>query len=326
MAMSVKATRFIGCDVGKSEIVVCDSTNDRITKLPNRPQALAAFAATLDGSCLVICEATGGYEVALLEALEAAGIAAHRADARKVKAFIRSYGTLGKSDGIDARGLMRYGQEREPRLTRWRAPTRVCIRLNLLVKARNDFVVERVAYRNRVAAPGAKVAARYLNATLRCLDQQIRAIEAEIKSLIREEPWLRDSVKALKAIVGIGDTTAHALVALMPELGHLTRRQAAALAGLAPHPRQSGATDGYRRTRGGRPELRAALFMAGLSAARHNPTLRAFYKRLIGTGKAKLVATIAVMRKLVILCNATLSTLRAKLQLAEGERPAVAST
>jgi transposase len=320
----VRPTRFIGCDVGKAEIVVCDSADKRIVKIPNRPKDLAAFAAKLDDSCLVICEATGGYETALLEAMETAGQPAHRADARKVKAFMRSFGTLGKSDSIDARALGAYGQDREPTLTRWRAPTRVCIRLQALVKARNDFVQERVACKNRLAAPGADAVARYLRPTLRCLEQQIRAIETEIKALIKTEPWLRDAIKLLKTIVGIGDTTAHALVALMPELGHLNRRQAAALAGLAPHPNQSGTSDRYRRTRGGRPEVRAALFMAALSAARHDPTLSAFYKRLIASGKSKLVATVAVMRKLVVICNAKLANIR-QLADASKERPAVAS-
>ena len=213
MTARIRPTRFIGCDVGKAEIVVYDNADKRITKIPNRPKELAAFAAQLDDTCLVICEATGGYETALLEALETAGQAAHRADARKVKAFIRSFGTLGKSDSIDARALSSYGQEREPTLTRWQAPTRICIRLQALVKARNDFVQERVACQNRLLAPGADAVARYLRPTLRCLNQQIRAIETEIKALIQTEPWLRDAIKVLKAIVGIGHTTAHALLA-----------------------------------------------------------------------------------------------------------------
>ena|ERR1700722_14999053 len=112
-------SRYIGCDVGKAEIVVFDGKTGKTLKLSNQPHALAAFAATLDAGCLVVCEATGGYELALLAALLAAGIAAHRADARKVKAFIRSLGTLGKTDAIDARALASYAQERQHRLSLW---------------------------------------------------------------------------------------------------------------------------------------------------------------------------------------------------------------
>jgi transposase len=113
-------TRFVGCDVGKLEIVVFDSKTACTRRVPNEPRALAAFAAALTPTALVICEATGGYEAALLDALVEAGRPAHRADARKVKAFIRSLGTLGKTDAIDARALARYGQERHDRLTPWR--------------------------------------------------------------------------------------------------------------------------------------------------------------------------------------------------------------
>ena len=107
-------------------------------------------------------------------------------------------------------------------------------------------------------------------------------------------------------MAGVGAATAAALLALMPELGQLDRRQVAALAGLAPHPRQSGATEAYRRTRGGRPEVKRVLFMAALSAARYNETLRIVYQRLLANGKCKLVALTAIMRKLIVIANAKL--------------------
>jgi transposase len=118
------------------------------------------------------------------------------------------------------------------------------------------------------------------------------------------------AVNGLVAIPGVGQKTAAALIALMPELGSLSRRQAVALAGLAPHPNQSGQTDAYRRTRGGRPEVKRVLFMAAISAAKHNPTLSAFYKRL-SAGKKPLVAILAIMRKLVVIANAKLTTANA---------------
>jgi transposase len=297
---------FIGCDVGKAAIVVFDSRDTRAPSIPNQPDALAAFAKSLDPSCFVVCEATGGHETALLAAMVSAGVPVHRADARKVKAFIRSYGTLGKTDAIDARALARYGAERHPGLARWQPCDAWRGQLQDLVLTRNDLVATRVAYANRLDAPGTKAGTPFIEAVLAALDAQILAIDAATTALIRDNTPLRQAVKTLTSITSIGVVTATSLLALMPELGHLDRRQAAALGGLAPHPNQSGASDGYRRTKGGRPEVRKALFMAALSAARHHKTLRPFYEKLIANGKKKLVALAAVMRKLLIICNAVL--------------------
>lgn len=297
---------FIGCDVGKAAIVVFDSRDNRTQFIPNQPDALATFAKSLDPTCFVVCEATGGHEAALLAATVSARIPVHRADARKVKAFIRSYGTLGKTDAIDARALARYGAERAPSLARWQPRDAWRDQLQDLVLTRNDLVATRVAYANRLGAPGAKAGAPFLKAILAALDAQILAVDAATTTLVRDNAPLRQAVATLTSITSIGAVTATSLLALMPELGHLDRRQVAALGGLAPHPNQSGASDGYRRTKGGRPEVRKALFMAALSAARHHKTLRPFYEKLIANGKKKLVALAAVMRKLLIICNAVL--------------------
>ena len=138
------------------------------------------------------------------------------------------------------------------------------------------------------------------------MDEQIKRIDAEIAALINDHSSLRAADKALRGIKGIGPKVAASLLALMPELGRLNRRQVAALAGLAPHPNQSGKMDGYRRVKGGRPEVKRVLFMAALSAAKHHPTLRETYQRLLGRAKKPLVALVAVMRKMIILCNAVL--------------------
>jgi transposase len=297
---------FIGCDVGKATIVVFDSRDNRTRSIPNRPDDLAGFAKTLDATCLVVCEATGGHELDLLAAMVSAAVPAHRADARKVKAFIRSYGTLGKTDAIDARALFRYGAERHQGLARWHTRDAWRDQLQHLVLARKDLVDTRVAFTNRLKAPGAKTTKGYLDAVVASLDEQIAAIEAATKALIRDNEPLKQAVKTLTSVTSIGFTTAASLLALLPELGTIDRREIAALSGLAPHPNQSGFSDAYRRTKGGRPEVRKVLFMAALSAARHHKTLRPFYEKLIAKGKAKLVALVAVMRKLVIICNAML--------------------
>jgi len=295
----------VGCDVGKTEIVVFDNASGRIAQIANDPVQLDAFAEALDPHCLVICEATGGFEAALLLALMRAGRAAHRADPRRVKAFIRSLGTLGKTDAIDARALARYGQERHEILARWQPADGDADRLHSLVLTRRDLVASHTAFANRAGAP-ATAATAFVAPVVAAIEAQLAAIEAEIARVIAASAALAPRVATLRAIPGIGAKTAAALVALMPELGRLNRRQAAALAGLAPHPHQSGGRDGYRRTRGGRPEVKRTLFMAAMSAAKHHPQLAPFHKRLVARGKKPIVALVAVMRKLVVLCNAVL--------------------
>lgn len=300
------ATCFIGCDVGKAAIVVFDSATGRCHQIANTPDALGRFAAMLPPGCLVICEATGGYEAALLDAVTRAGHAAHRADARRVKAFIRSLGTLAKTDALDARALARYGQERHDRLARWQPRDAARQLLATLVATRSDIVQARTACTNRLKAPGAGPVADELRALAEAHERAIAGLDARIAALLDAATPLARAAATLRRIPGIGTTTAAALLALLPELGTLDRRRIASLAGLAPHPRQSGDTDAYRRTRGGRPEVKRALFMAALSATRFDPTLKAFYKRLRDNGKKPIVALTAAMRKLLTIANAKL--------------------
>ena len=299
-------TRFLGCDVGKHEIVCFDSRDGMTRKLPNEPAALRAFARTLDAGCLVVCEATGGYEAALLDATLQAGVPAHRADARRVKAFIRSRGTLAKTDTLDARALAAYARERHRELARWqpRQPAREALRQ--LVSTRSDLVRERAAYKNRLAAPGSRSVHPRLTRIRAAIEAEIAGIEADINALIQAVEPLRSAASTLRTIKGLGAVTAAALLALLPELGTLDRRRIASLAGLAPHPRQSGSANAYRRVRGGRPEVRRVIFMAALSAARHDPSLSPFYRRLVDNGKKPLVALVATMRKLITIANARL--------------------
>jgi transposase len=311
MTIACTPSRFVGCDVGKNEIAVFDSASQTAQRVANTPGTLAGFAARLDKDVLVVCEATGGYEAALLEALLAAGRAAHRADARKVKAFIRSFGTLGKNDDIDARALARYGQERHLQLPRWQPADRQRAELAALVLTRQDMVESRTAWSNRRKAPGAVTS--LIDPVCQTLDEQIRAIEAAIETLLSSCTPLRQAIATLRTIKGLGPVTAPALIALMPELGTLDRKQAAALAGLAPHPNQSGARDGYRRTRGGRPEVKRLLFLPAMTAARHDPMLSAFYQRLINSGKKPIVALVAVMRKIIVIANARLQNYSSQL-------------
>lgn len=294
----------VGCDVGKDSVVVFDSRTGKTREIANRPRELAAFVGRLPGDCLLVCEATGGYETALLEAALSAGLTAHRADARKVKAFIRSLGRLAKTDRIDAQGLARYGQERADRLEPWQPPEPALQSLQALVRLRRDLVEQRAAHKQRLKAPGAAAVSGYLEPLIAQLGSAIARIDTEIATLCEQSETLRRRTAVVAGLEGCGAVVTTGLVALLPELGTVDRKAIAALAGVAPHPRQSGKKDAYRHVRGGRPEVRRLLFMAALSAARHNRHLKAFYERLVANGKKKIVALTAVMRKIVTILNA----------------------
>ena len=189
MSHPATPSRFIGCDVGKTAIVVFDAASGRTRAVANTPEALSGFAASLEATCFVVCEATGGYERDLLAALIAAGVPACRADARKVKAFIRSFGTLGKSDAIDANALARYGRDRYAELPLWSAREPERERLQALVLARRHLVKDRFAYaisrrpRRRARPPLSRGAGR----ELRCANQRDRGRHQDLVRRVRAD-------------------------------------------------------------------------------------------------------------------------------------------
>ena len=312
MAFIAKPSFVLGCDVGKDSVAVFNSKKGKRSTWANDPasleQALQDALADLpeDGlpESLLVCEATGGYEAALLAAAHAAGLACHRADTRKASAFVRSLNSHAKNDALDAKALALYGLERGGRLPRWQPASTAQIRLTALVQLRGDLVGCLSDWRRRLKAPGADPVSSHLQAVLDDLEARLAAVEADIAALIDADRGLAAKTAVIQAIPGCGSVTAATLAALMPELGQIDRKQAASLAGLAPHPRQSGQADAYRSTRGGRRPVKTVLFMAAMTARRYNPDLKAFYERLITNGKKRIVAIIAVARKLITIINA----------------------
>lgn len=297
-------TRFVGLDIGKATIAVYDSHTGRSTTIANTRSQLNALVKACDTDTLAVCEATGGYEVLCLNVFVNAGMAVHRADARKVKAFIRSYGTLGKTDELDARALARYAHERAAKLSLWRPLPKSRKTLQALVLRRDELVAMRTAEKNRLQAPDNHDVRGSIQALIRHLRRQITTLEKQISALIEETADLRQSQNTMTSVPGVGTVTAAHLLALMPELGTMNRRQIAALAGLAPHPKDSGSHNGYRKVRGGRTHVKRALFMAALCACRVNPALKHSYQSMIKNGKKPIVATTAIMRRLIVIINA----------------------
>lgn len=293
--------RCLGIDVAKHSLAVSDGADMRTVANKRRAIRAALKAGKPD---FIVCEPTGGHEALLLDECLRAGIPCHRADTLKLKGFIRSFGTQGKSDAIDAAMLAAYGTERWRILPLWHAPDPAEAHLRTLVRRRQELVAIKVAEQNRAKAPCGRPLAASFKAVIATVNRQIKAIEAAISAQAASNEALKRRVAVCTAMNGIGAIAAAKLVACLPELGALTRRQAAALAGVAPHPNESGLKRGYRKTRGGRPDVRTILFMPALRAAAGKGEFAAFYNRLVTAGKKPMVAITAVMRKIVITLNA----------------------
>ncbi len=296
--------RVIGCDVGKDFVVVHDTESDKFFEIVNTPVELRRFLAGYAGPTLVVCEPTGGHEVALLEAAFLAGFEAHRADGRKAKAFLRSFHSYAKTDKIDAHGLSRYGIERRDELRLWTPPPPELERLCELVRLREVYVQQASDHARRLTAPNLGLAKRYLKRMADYTRREIEKLQHDIDVIVGDHRYLAGRVEVIRGVKGFGAVIAATFVALLPELGHVSRREIAALAGVAPHPDASGRADRRRHVRGGRKEIKRLLFLAAMSASRHDPDMKAFHDRLIGAGKTPMVALVAVARKMVTIINA----------------------
>jgi len=300
---------FIGIDIGKETFYTNVHGRALCPTFLNTPAGWQAFVekhqAMLEQAFLVL-ETTGGYETGLLLFLRMQGIAVHRADTRKVKRFIQSWGKNGKSDSIDAKALALYGQERHRSLALYEAADKVHQELFELTQRRIVLMRMVAQEKTRLQGPRVAMVAESHRALIAVLMQEVRAINAKIQERFDAHPALKAERSVLMTVPGIGIITAQALLSLLPEIGRLNRRKIASLAGLAPHPNESGKTIGYRRTKGGRSEVRSALFMAGMAAMSSKSPLGSFYASLIGRGKRKMVALTALMRKILVIANARL--------------------
>ena len=249
----------------------------------------------------VICEPSGGYERALLEALWAAKIAVSMVNAARIRAFARAQGLLAKTDQIDATVLREFGELLHPEELSAPSPQRQ--RLAALVQRREQLVSLLLMEEQRLTQTRDQVVGKLTLTLVKELKKQVQQIEELIERQIDDDDTLKGQSERLQQVKGIGKVTASTLLAELPELGQLTRNEAGALAGVAPFNRDSGTHRGRRTIRGGRLKVRRVLYMAATVAARFNPILKAFYQRLVAAGKPKKVALTAVMRKLVVLLN-----------------------
>lgn len=249
----------------------------------------------------VVAEATGGYERALLAALVEAGIDAVRVNPRQVREFARATGRLAKTDALDARVLAQFGARLRPAVRLQADESQQ--RLAALTARRRQLTEMLTAERNRLQLANPMVR-RGVQAHIRWLEQELAAVDAELAAQIQLEPRSRERARVLRSVPGVGPVLTATLLADLAELWELPPRPLAALVGVAPLNRDSGTLRGRRTVWGGRAPVRAALYMATLSATRHNPTIHDYYHRLLAAGKAKKLALVACMHKLLNILRA----------------------
>lgn len=298
---------FVGIDIGKFEFVTRLHGSNETKKYTNRVEGIDEFIR--DYGCylkesLCVLETTGGYEMAVLSALCQKGFAVHRANTRKVKSFIRSYGNEAKTDALDAKVLALYGYERHKNLKLYDLQKETMLDLYELTQRREDLNQMRVAEKNRLQAPRLNRVKDSCKKLLETIEGQIKEITEEINQLIEADENLKKRKEILETVPGIGEKVANTLLSLLPELGELDRRQIASLVGVAPKANDSGRYSGYRATGYGRQGIKPKLFMSAMAARNSKTAFKEFYEKLIGRGKKKMVALTALMRKILVTANA----------------------
>jgi transposase len=310
--MTRTARVFAGVDVSKDRLDVCLRWSE-----PERHDDEEAFVVAYDDSgidalvsrllqertVLVILEATGGFERTVVGVLAAEGLPVVVVNPRQVRDFARATGRLAKTDRIDASILARFAEAVQPAPKP--LPDREIRALQAVVARRRQLLGMLAAENNRLSWATKPVAKR-IEAHLRWLQKELSRTERDLEAAIESSPALGENEALLRSVPGVGPVLARTLLAGVPELGMLTHKRLAALVGVAPLNRDSGTLRGHRSVWGGRAEVRAALYMGALVAARRNPVVKEFYERLVAAGKPKKVALVACMRKLLSILNAVL--------------------
>jgi transposase len=294
----------VGIDVSKDRLDVAVRPTGETFAIERDAEGLSrliARLAPLEPKAIAV-EATGGYETVVAASLSAAGLPVVVVNPAQVRAFAKALGKRAKTDPIDAAVIAHFVEAAKPDIRPM--PDEQTRLLADLVARRTQIVQMIVAERQRQKRLIEKRLQTSIARLLAALQKELSSLETDIDEAVRGSPAWREKEDLLASVPGVGPTIARTLIAELPELGRLDRRKIAALVGLAPWTRQSGQWKGKSFIGGGRTQVRAALFMGALVAARHNPALKGFHQRLLDAGKPKLVAIIAVARKLLTILNA----------------------
>jgi transposase len=294
---------YVGVDVAKDWLDVAQRPEGAPWRVSNDERGIAALVERLVQlrPALVVLEATGGMEMPVVGALVIVQLPTAVVNPRQVREFARATGRLAKTDAIDAQVLAQFGEAVRPELRPF--PDAATQELSALLARRRQLVGMLTAEKNRLRT-AAKAVRADVQEHIRWLERRLSDLDGQLAQSIRSSPSWRERDNLLKSTPGVGPVLSVTLLAELPELGTLGRKEIAALVGVAPLNWDSGHLRGKRRVWGGRSRVRAALYMAALVAARCNPVLRAFYERLVEAGKPKKVALTACMHKLLTILNA----------------------
>ncbi len=296
----------IGIDISKASLDVHFSPANKNLRLPNTAEGHAALIRAANGNPVAACvfEATGRYDRDMHKTLHEAGWPTMRVNPRQAAFFLKSHSPSHKTDRGDAQALAAMAKAVPLRVTKPPAPEQEALRE--MVTTRNDLVRQRTACRERLEAAATEPTKTALQSLLDTLEEQVRALEEAIHNAVESNPAFKAKAALIRSVPGLGVHGTHALLALLPELGTLTGKQIAALAGVAPKTRDSGAFRGKRSIHGGRTELRTAMYMAALTAMRCNPTIKTWIQKNGKSSKPHKVIRIATVRKLLVILNAML--------------------
>lgn len=300
---------FIGIDIGKFNFVVNFHGTKDVKEYTNTEEGILEFIQENSHillNSLTVLETTGGYESLVLNTLCAEGCAVHRANTRQVKNYIRSLSSnRAKTDSLDAKALSMYGYERHANLKLYAPVKNNQANLYSLVQRRRELKEIVAAEKNRSVAPSVDPLVKSsCELLIKHIEIQIESMSEKIKAIIKSNSAMFGTFKVLITVPGIGEITAENLLGTLPEIGYLTRRQIASLAGLAPRSNESGKSRGYRKTRPGREGVKQILFLSAMAARNSKSLFKEFYNKLIGKGKKKMVALVAIMRKILVIANA----------------------
>ena len=295
--------QFVGIDVAKAQLDIALRPTGACWDVPNDDAGIATLVAQLQAvrPTLIVLEATGGFQRAVVAALVAAALPVVVVNPRQARDFAKATGQLAKTDRLDARLLAHFAEAVRP--VPRPVPDAQTAELRALLARRRQLVAMRTAEQNRLGSAPRRVRAD-LEAHIVWLDQRLASLDDDLDTTLRASPIWREREPLYRRVPGIGPVCARTLVLDLPELGTLSRQRIAALVGVAPFNCDSGRLRGRRAIWGGRAHVRAVLYMSTLVAVRHNRVLKAFYTHLLAAGKAKKVALTACMRKLLTILNA----------------------
>jgi transposase len=296
---------FVGLDIAKEHIDIGIWPEGRHWQIGNDTESIAHLVEELTtrGPRCIVLEASGGYEQEAAATLASAGLPVVVVNPRQVRDFAKATGQLAKTDRLDAHILARFAEAVQPEIRP--LPDAATTELRELLVRRTQLVSMKAAEKNRLKQAGPAVR-KHIKRHIAWLEEQRDELDRELRDRLNGSPVWREKETVLRSVNGIGPVACLTLLAALPELGRLSRKEIAALAGLAPIARDSGQFRGKRTIWGGRRRVRQGLYMATVAAVQHNPVISAFYARLVAVGKPPKVALTACMHKLLVICNALL--------------------